>query len=111
MSASEIDWKRPIASASVMHCDRGLGEIGGDARVLLRAAEPEQAEPRHQHDAGQRIEHLLAAADAGVVAREILLVVVDEGRDGGSCGRALEVVELAGLRAPAAISGGSWCGW
>ena len=38
------------------------------------AAEAEQAEPRHQHDAGQRIEHRLAAADARVVAREIVLV-------------------------------------
>ena len=37
--------------------DRGFGEIGGDPRVLLGAAEAEQAEARHQHDARQRIEH------------------------------------------------------
>ena len=31
--------------------DRGFGEVGGDARVLLAAAEPEQAEAGHQDHA------------------------------------------------------------
>ena len=42
--------------------DRGLGEIGGDAGVLGGAAESVEAEPRHQHDAGQGIDHFLVAA-------------------------------------------------
>ena len=71
----------------------GLGEIGGDRRILARAAEPEQAEPRHQHDAGQRIEHRLGAAAAGVVAREVVAVVRDEGRH---C-RARRTGEIRGL--------------
>ena len=41
------------------------------ARPACRAAEPEQPEPRHQHDAGQGIDHRLAAAEARVVALEI----------------------------------------
>ncbi len=38
----------------------------------LAAAETEQAKARHQHDAGQGIELALDAADALVVAREIV---------------------------------------
>ena len=81
MSASVIDWKSADRLGVGDGRDRGLGEIGGDAGVLGRAAEPEEAEPRHQHDAGQGIDHRLAAADARIVAREIVLVAVDEGRD------------------------------
>ena len=73
----EIDVKRPIASASVMPCDRGLGDVGGDRCVLGAGAQAEQAEAGHQHDARQRIVHRRAAG-ARVVAREIGLVVVDE---------------------------------
>ena len=58
--------------------DRGLGEVGGDARVLLRTAEPEQSEPRHQHDARHRIEALLDAAAARIVGGEIGAVFADE---------------------------------
>ena len=61
--------------------NRGLGEVGGDLRVLLAAAEPEQADAGHQHHARQRIEHGLDAADAGVVAREIVLIALAVGRD------------------------------
>ena len=61
--------------------DGGFGEIGGDRGILARAAEPEQAEPGHQHDAGQRIEHRLGAAAAGIVAGEIVAVMRHEGRD------------------------------
>ena len=77
--------------------DRGLGEIGGDARVLLRAAEPEQAEPRHQHDARHRIEALLDAAAARVVGGEIGAVFADEiFHRRGDVG--LEIRELAAVR-------------
>ena len=75
MSASEIDSKRPIASASVMAATAASARSAATRASFLRAAEPEQAEPRHQHDAGQGIEHLLDAAEARVVAREIGPVV------------------------------------
>ena len=61
-----------------MVCDRALGDVGGDARIRLAAAEADQAEPRHQNHARRAIEHDLAAADAGIVAREVGLVVCDE---------------------------------
>ena len=90
--------------------DRGFGEIGCDPRVLLRAAEPEQAETRHQDHARRGIEHGLAAAEARVVALEICLVVLDE------FGRRLargfaEIGELARRPAPARSSASPWCGW
>ena len=77
--------------------DPGFGDIGGDDRVAFGAAETEQAEAGHQHDAGQGIELVLDAADALVVAREIVSIARGElarplARDAG------EVVELAVLR-------------
>ena len=62
--------------------NRGLGEVGGDARVLLAAAEPEQADAGHQHHARRGIEHGLDPADAGVVAGKIVPVGFAVGRDG-----------------------------
>ena len=73
MSASEIDSKRPMASASLHAFDPGLGDIGGDHGVVFRPAEAEQAEAWHQHDAGQGIELVLDAADALIVTLEILV--------------------------------------
>ena len=76
--------------------DGRLGDIGGDPRIGLAAAEAEEAEPRHQDDPRQRVEHGPRRSDARGVALEIGLVVGDEllrrppRRD-------LEVVELAGL--------------
>ena len=72
MSASEIDSKRPIASASVMVSIADSARSAAMRASLLRAAETEQAEPRHEHDARQRIERPLAAADARVMAREVI---------------------------------------
>ena len=91
--------------------DRGFGEVGGDARILLRAAEAEQAEPRHQHDARQRIEHLLDAADARVVAwrnrlRYLPTKFSTAARDVG-----LEIARACRRPAPARSAASSWCGW
>ena len=60
--------------------DRGLGEIGGDRRVLLacgRARTGRGPAPARRAAADRASS---GAADAGVLAREIGLVVVDEGR-------------------------------
>ena len=76
--------------------DRGLGEVGGDPRVLLAAAESEQADPGHQHHARRRIEHGLDAADARIVAAEIVPVALAVGRDGAAHLR-LEPGEVARL--------------
>ena len=78
-------------------CDPFLGDVSGDHGVALRPTKPEQAEPAHQHDAGQGIELLLDAADAFVVALEIMPIVR------GECvrrfaGRARKIIELADLR-------------
>ena len=62
--------------------NRGFGEIGGDVRVLLAAAEPEQADTGHQHHARRGIEHGLDPADARVVAGEIILIGFAICRDG-----------------------------
>ena len=62
--------------------NRGFGEVGGDARILLAAAEPEQADAGHQHHARRGIEHGLDPADAGVIAGKIVLVGFAIGRDG-----------------------------
>ena len=55
-----------------------MREIGGDSGVLLRSSEAEQAEPRHERDARQRIERALDAPDTGILAREIGVVALDE---------------------------------
>ena len=71
--------KRPIASASVMVCDRGFGEVGGDARVLLacgRGRTGRARAPARRAAAGSSI--VLVAAAARIVAREIGPVVGDE---------------------------------
>ena len=57
MSASEIDFEAADRLGVGDGLDRAFGEVGGDARLLLGAPEAEQAEPRHQRDARQRIEH------------------------------------------------------
>ena len=75
MSASEINSNLPIASASLSAFDPRLGDIGSDDRIAFGAAKTEQAEPGHQHDAGQGIELMLDAAHAFVVARKIVAVV------------------------------------
>ena len=103
--------KRPIASASVMPSTAASAMSAAIAASFVRAAEPEQAEPRHQHDARHRDRASSCAADARVVAREI-----------GACSRRrmlataaraslLEIVELAGFAAPARSAASSWCGW
>ncbi len=76
--------------------DRSFSELGRDAGVLGGAAEPVKAKARHQHHAGQGIEHPLAAADARVMAREILLVAFGISL-GGIVRASLEAIELAGL--------------
>ncbi len=96
MSASEIDSKRPTASASVMVATAASARSAAMRGVLARAAEPEQAEPRHQHHPRQRIEHRLGAAAAGIVALEIAPVILHEGGDRGFGARG-EVGLLAGL--------------
>ena len=54
--------------------DRGFGDVGGDAGVALGAAEAEQAEARHQHDAGAGIEFMFDMADARIVLLEIAVI-------------------------------------
>ena len=60
------------------HLDRVLGDIGGNRRILRRSAEAEQADARHQNHARVRIELLLDAVHALIVAREIGVVASDE---------------------------------
>ena len=74
--------KRPIASASVMVAIAASARSAAMRASFLRAAEPEQADARHQHHARQGSSMVLIAADAGVVAGEIVLVVSPIGRDG-----------------------------
>ncbi len=76
--------------------DGGFGDIGGDAGVLGGVAQAEQAQPRHQHDARQRIVHFRRRR-AAFVAREVGLVRVDELLRRLLRGR-LERVELACFR-------------
>ena len=49
----------------------GFGEIGSDARILLAAPQAEQSEPGHEYNAGQGIEHPLAAVATRVVVLEV----------------------------------------
>ena len=74
--------------------DRAHREIGRHPGVLLGSPEAEYAEPRNERDAGQRIERLLDAADAGILPREIDLVMRDESLD-RHARRALEIGQLA----------------
>ena len=97
MSASEIELEAADVFGVADGFDPGLGDIGGDHGVALRPTEPEQAEPGHQHDAGQGIELLFDAADAFVVALEVISIVRGE-RVGRFVGHAREVIELANLR-------------
>ena len=76
--------------------DRRLGEVGGDSGVPGIAAEPEEAEPRHQDDPRHRVELALRHRLARVVAGEIGVVVGDETID-RLAHRGLEPVETAGL--------------
>ena len=79
MSASEIDSKRPIASASVMASIAGFGEVGGDrARPSWLRPSPNRPSPGTSTTRGSGSSIVLGAADARVVAREIVLVAVDE---------------------------------
>jgi hypothetical protein len=80
------------------HLDRGLGQVGGDARVLGTGAEREQADARHQDDARRRVELLLLDRGFGVVAREIGVVVGPVGLEGGArgFGEAGEVARVGG---------------
>ena len=94
MSASGIELEAADRFRIGDGLDRGLRQVGGDARFFLGPPEAEQPEPRHQRDTRQWIERLLDAADARIVAGEIGLVVVDERRDGVVCSTP-EVVELA----------------
>src|SRR5262249_55845674 len=77
MSASEIDSKRPMASASVMVSTAASARSAATLASFL-----EQAEPGHKHHAGQGIEHRLDAAAARIMAYEVVPVVFDE-RGGG----------------------------
>ena len=56
------DSKRPTASAPVTVAIAILGDVGGDRGVLGAASEAEEAEPRHQDHARQRVEHELRVA-------------------------------------------------
>ena len=72
--------------------DPGLGNVSGNLGIALGAAEAEQAEPRHQHDAGQRIELMFDMADAGIVLLEIVVIARGElvrrvVRDAGEFGK------------------------
>ena len=69
MSASEIDSNWPMRFGIADHGHPFLGDVGGDGGVAFGAAETEQAQPRHQHDAGQGIELALDAADPFVLWR------------------------------------------
>src|SRR5262249_21777802 len=51
--------------------DCGFSQIGGDARILLAAAEAKQSESGHEYDPGEGIEHALGAVAARVVALEV----------------------------------------
>ena len=53
-----------------------FGKVGGDLRILLASAKSEYSDAGHQHHPRQRIEHLLDAADARVVAHEIAFVLL-----------------------------------
>ena len=97
MSNSPIDWNCADRLGVGDDGDGRLGDVGGDARIGLAAAEAEQAEPRHQDDPRQRIEHDPRLPEARDVALEIGLVVGDEFAR-RLPRRGLEVVELAGLR-------------
>ena len=77
--------------------DRVLGEVGGDRGVLRRAAQAEQADARHQHDARAAVELGFDPADGGILAGEIGIVFGDEFRHGLAHGGG-KVVEFAGLR-------------
>ena len=110
ISASEIDSNRPIASASAtpsIHC---FGDVGGNDGVLLGAAEAEQAEAGNQDDAGQGIELPLAAADALVVALEIVSIILDESFDRCSA-RARRNPRACLCRRAARPAASFWCGW
>ena len=93
----EIDAKRPIASASVIVAIAASAMSAAIRGVLRGAAKPEQAEARHQHDAGQGVERRAVAAHARVVRREIGAIPGREVR-GRRAHVVLEGVELAGFR-------------
>ena len=73
-----------------------MRQVGCDPCVLLRSPEAEQPEAGDERDARQRIERLLGAASARILAREIALVVLDERLHRRVRG-ALEVIHLAVL--------------
>jgi hypothetical protein len=58
--------------------DRVLGKVGGNARVLRRAAEAEQADARHEHDARRRVELGLCRSRSRVLTVEIAVVFAGE---------------------------------
>jgi hypothetical protein len=57
------------------HPDGGLGQIGGDGGILGRGADAEQTDAGHEDQPRHGVEFDLDAADAGVLAREHLVVV------------------------------------
>ena len=90
--------------------DRALRQVGGDACIFFRSAEAEQAEAGDERDPRQRIERLLDAADARILAGEVVVVVLDE-RLHRRVGGVLEIIRLAVLRARRPPAASSWCGW
>ena len=79
------------------HAHRVLGKIRGNMGVLRRAAQAEQADPRHQHDTRARIELGLGRAHGRILAGEIVVVAGDEIGDALAHGGS-KIAETAGLR-------------
>ena len=77
--------------------DPRLCNVGRDHGVTLRSTEPEQAETRHEHEAGQGIELLFDAAEAFIVVLEVLSIARHKCPN-RVASHALEVIQLAGLR-------------
>ena len=77
--------------------DGALREIGGDAGLLLRSSQAEQAKPGNERDTRQRIERPLDSSDAGILAREIILITLDESRH-RDARRAFEIVQSVAFR-------------
>ena len=72
MSASVIDWKRPMASASVMAATAASARSAAMRASFAERPSPKRPRPGTSTTRGRGSSMRLAAADARVVAREIL---------------------------------------
>ena len=104
MSSSEIGRYELMRSASVMTSTVFSAMSAAIAASFAEAPSAEKADARHKDHARERIELFLDAVHALVVAREIVVVLRDEGVDRGA--RSLLPVRRACRpRAPGTISG------